>query len=45
VDQAAVEVVAMDGIDHGTDHAFAVNAFTGIAFGQHLGTHGFRAIR
>ena len=44
MDRAAVEVVAMDGIDHGTDHAFAVDALTGIALGQHFGTHRFRAI-
>ena len=45
VDQATVEVLAMNGIDHGTDHAFAVNAFIGIAFGQHLGAYRFRAVR
>jgi len=45
VDQATVEVLAMNGIDHGTDHAFAVNTFIGIAFGQYLGTHRFRAVR
>ena len=44
VDWAAVEVLAMDGIDHGTDHTFAADAFTGIAFGQYLGVHGFAAI-
>ena len=44
VDRTAVEVVAMDGIDHGADHALAADALTGIAFGQHLGTHGVRTI-
>jgi hypothetical protein len=44
VDRAAVEVVAMDGIDHGTHHAFAADAFTGIAFGHQLGADGFSAI-
>ena len=42
VDGEAVEVVAVDRVHHGTHHA--VGAFTGIAFGQHLGTHGVWAI-
>ncbi|SWK48213.1 Uncharacterised protein [Klebsiella pneumoniae] len=44
MDGAAVEVIAMDGIDHGADYAFAADTFSGIAFGQYLGTHGFGTI-
>ncbi len=44
MDRATVEVFAMDGIHHGTDCAFAADTFTGIAFGQYSGTHGFGTI-
>ncbi|AAF84578.1 hypothetical protein XF_1769 [Xylella fastidiosa 9a5c] len=44
VDRATVKVVAMNGIDHGADHTFAADTFTGIAFGQYLGAHAFGAI-
>lgn len=43
MDRAAVEVVAMDGIDHGAHHAFAVDAFNSITFSNQLVADGVSA--